>query len=168
MKTDYDIDYYGWIQEQARLLRAGKVNELDLDNLAEEMESLGRQEYNELVSGLKVLIGHILKWEYQPERQTRSWLITMKTQRTEIEDILSDNPSLRTRIDEALERGYKRALDLAADETKLPYKTFPRSCRYTFEQILDPTFPVDVSEWENEGRGEEQVSSHNSQLTTHK
>ncbi len=78
MQNLYETDFYAWIQEQAKRLRHQQWNQLDLPNLIEEIESLGKQQRAELRNGLKVLIGHLLKWEYQTERRSRSWLMTIR------------------------------------------------------------------------------------------
>lgn len=139
-KTAYDTDFYAWTQEQAQLLRDQAWNQLDLPNLIEEIESLGKQQRQELRNRLSVLIGHLLKWEYQPECRSRSWLSTLRIQRIEVADLLSDNPSLKAYLQEALERSYLKASELASNETNLPKKVFPRECPYALEQILDEQF----------------------------
>lgn len=133
--ADYARDVYAWSQEQARLIREGHFNEIDRDNVAEEIESVGRTEFSKLESALRVLILHLLKWDYQPERRTRSWLLSIEEQRLRLEDILGDNPSLRPRIDEAIHRAFRRAKLRATKQTGLEPKTFPAVCPYSFEQI---------------------------------
>jgi uncharacterized protein DUF29 len=86
--------------EQAQHVRAGRWDAIDRENLAEEIESLGREQFNKLESALRVLLVHILKWD-QPKRRTRSWVITIKDQRIEFEQVLQDNPGLKSRQDEA-------------------------------------------------------------------
>src|SRR5580658_8769268 len=95
--------------EQARRLRDGVVHALDRDNLAEEIEALGRGEFNTLVSALRVLMLHMLKWDHQPALRSRSWVLSIEEQRLEIADVLADNPGLKPRIDEAIARAYRRA-----------------------------------------------------------
>jgi len=94
----YETDFYQWTQEQATLLRQGVWTSLDIENLAEEIESLGRQQKQELRNCLGVLIGHLLKWEYQPELRGKSWKATIWEQRDQVFDILQDNPSLKPYI----------------------------------------------------------------------
>ena len=93
--------------EQARHLREGRFEALDCDNLAEEIESLGREQFNKLVSALRVLMAHVLKWDHQTSLRSRSWILSIQEQRLEIADVLSDNPSLKSRIDEAIARAYR-------------------------------------------------------------
>lgn len=136
----YDIDFYAWTQEQAKLLRDCKWHELDLPNLIEEIESLGKQQHQELRNRLSILIGHLLKWEYQPQRRSRSWLSTIRVQRREIQQLLQENPSLKSYLQEAVLIAYQNGKDLAVGETNLPDKTFPVECAYTLEDILSDSF----------------------------
>lgn len=136
----YDTDFYTWTQEQAKLLRHQQWSQLDLLNLIEEIESLGKQQRAELRNHLKVLIGHLLKWEYQPERRSRSWLMTIRVQRRDTQELLEENPSLKPYLEEALQKTYESGRDLAVGETNLPLKTFPENCPYTLEEIFRDGF----------------------------
>src|SRR6185312_7546158 len=91
-RADYERDFYSWLMEQARFVREGRWTALDRDNLAEEIESLGREQFNKLVSALRVLMLHMLKWDHQPGKRTRSWALSIKAQRNNLSDVLSDNP----------------------------------------------------------------------------
>jgi len=136
----YDTDFYAWIQEQAKLLRHQQWSKLDLPNLIEEIESLGKQQLAELRNCLKVLIGHLLKWEYQAERRSRSWLMTIRIQRRDTQELLEENPSLKPYLEEALQKIYESGRDLAVGETNLPLKTFPENCPYTLDEIFRDGF----------------------------
>ncbi|MEH2366460.1 DUF29 domain-containing protein [Nostoc sp.] len=140
MPNFYEADFYSWTQEQANLLRHHQWNKLDLPNLIEEIESLGRKERQELRNRFSVLIGHLLKWEYQPKQRSRSWLATIRVQRREILKLLNENPSLKPYIEEALQESYQNGRDLASGETNLPLSTFPNQCLYLFEEILSDRF----------------------------
>ena len=105
-KIAYETDFYGWANEQAALLREGRLHEADIENIAEEIESMGRSEKRELVSRLVVLLTHLLKWRYQPGGRGSSWRASVVVQRDRIADHLSDNPSLKPKIPEALTRAY--------------------------------------------------------------
>lgn len=140
MESLYETDFYAWVQEQAGLLRHHQWSKLDLPNLIEEIESLGKQQRAELRSRLKVLIGHLLKWEYQLERRSRSWLMTIRVQRRDTQELLEENPSLKPYLREALQKVYESGRDLAVGETNLPLKTFPQDCPYTLEEILSDRF----------------------------
>jgi len=138
--ADYDNDFYSWSLEQARLLREGQWAQLDRENVAEEIESLGREQFNKLESAFRVLLMHMLKWEHQPARRSRSWIISIKQQRLEINDILSDNPGLRPRIPEAIARAYRKARLEAAKETELDEAVFPGSLVHGFDDIMTREF----------------------------
>ena len=131
----YDSDFYSWSQEQGRLVREGRWSDVDRENIAEEIESLGREQFNKLESAFRMLLMHMLKWDHQPERRSRSWSVTIATQRIELEDVLADNPGLKPRINEAIARGHRKARLEAANETGLSLRTFPETCPYSFEDI---------------------------------
>ena len=138
--TLYDRDFYAWANEQGRLLREGRFTEADIANIIEEIESLGRSEMRELVSRLEVLLLHLLKWQCQPNLQGASWRFSIEAQRPRIIDHLDDNPSLKSRLSEAVARAYRAARLDAVKETGLPRRTFPETCPWTFEQMMDETF----------------------------
>ena len=136
--TIYRTDFYAWTKQQAALIQAEELEKLDLPNLAEELESMGASQRNALMSRLKVLLMHLLKWRYQPEKNTGpSWQNTIDEQRSEISDLLEDNPSLGPEVPEQFAKAYPRARRDAAKETKLPLSTFPVDCPWTVEQVLD-------------------------------
>ena len=145
----YEQDFYGWVQWQEQVLAQQEVAALDWQNLQEEIQALGRQEYRELVSHLTVLLGHLLKWQYQPDKRSRSWFLTIREQRRAINRHLSRNPSLKSRITDALEDGYEAGVDLALRETNLPLRTFPAICPYAFDDVVADSFICDTSrDWE--------------------
>ena len=136
----YDQDFYAWANEQASLLRAGKLSAADIDHIAEEIESMGKTEKRELISRLTVLLQHLLKWQYQPSRRGSSWEATIRTQRLDVADHLSDNPSLKPQLPQAIVAAYQRAKIGAKGETDLPETTFPPVCPWPFNQIMDADF----------------------------
>jgi len=136
----YEIDFYAWTQQQAKLLRDRQWHELDLPNLIEEIESLGKQQRQELRNRLSILIGHLLKWGYQPQKRSRSWLSTIRVQRREIQQLLQENPILKSYLQEAVLIAYQNGKDLAVGETNLPDRTFPVECIYKLEEILSDSF----------------------------
>src|SRR5215471_7274673 len=142
MRTHYDDDFYTWTQEQAALLREGAVQDLDLTNLAEEIESLGKSDRRALGSHLRNLVMHLLKWQYQPRGRLtgHSWESSIQNARDEIAMILEDSHSLGPTMPEVLARRYPLARQNAATETRLPLALFPASCPWTPEQVLDPDF----------------------------
>ena len=140
VRAEYERDFYSWLMEQARHLREGRYEALDRDNLAEEIESLGREQFNKLVSALRVTMLHMLKWDHQPALRSRSWALSIEEQRLEIADVLADNPGLRPRIGEAITRAYRRARIEAAKETGLDETKFASTCPYSFEDIMSRAF----------------------------
>jgi hypothetical protein len=143
----YETDFYAWTQEQATLLRKHQWSQLDLLNLIEEIESLGKQQRQELRNRLSVLIGHLLKWEYQSQRRSRSWLATIRVQRRDTLRLLKDNPSLKPYLEDVLPEAFENGRDLAMGETDLPEQTFPVECPYSLTEILgDRFYPGEASE----------------------
>ena len=136
----YDQDFYAWTNEQAALLRSGNLSAADIETIAEEIESMGKAERRELVSRLVVLLLHLLKWQFQPERRSKSWRATIRVQRFDLSDHLSDNPSLKSQFSEATAKAYRNAMIEAAAETGLPESTFPTTCPWSFGQIMDDGF----------------------------
>jgi Domain of unknown function DUF29 len=141
MKTSlYDTDFFAWSNKQAALLRAGKLAEADIENIAEEIESMGKTEKRELVSRLRVLLLHLLKWRYQPLRRGTSWKATVEIQRLDVSAVLKDNPSLKPKSNDYLAQAYKGARLEAMAETGLSGRTFPKACPWTIAQALDARF----------------------------
>ncbi|ECT1020607.1 TPA: DUF29 domain-containing protein [Salmonella enterica] len=140
MTERYDTDFYGWTQEQADLIRAGRTEDLDLKNLLEEIEAMGRSERRELESRLQVLFMHLLKWQYQSERQGRSWQLTIEEQRLRALKVLSENPSLKSKLSGIIADAYRIAVINAERETNIRRSVFPETCPWTFEQAVDASF----------------------------
>lgn len=136
----YNKDFYEWTQKNASLLREGKLSEVDLENLIEELESMGRSEKRAFVNRLSVLIAHILKWQYQPKIRSKSWRYTIEEQRGQVADILEDNPSFNSLLDEMLLKAYKKAILIVLKETPLNKADLPVSCPYAFKQVMDNEF----------------------------
>jgi hypothetical protein len=134
--TLYDQDFYAWTQRQIELLQAQQWEQVDLENLIEELDSLGKQQRQELRNRLGVLLGHLLKWRYQPEARSKSWFYTIKEQRRRIQEHLADNPSLKPYLREAIERGYQDGLDLVGRETPLNPKQLPQSSPFSEAEIF--------------------------------
>lgn len=142
MGTLYDVDFYAWTQEQAKLLQQQAWHELDIIHLAEEIDALGKQQRQELRNRLGTTIGHLLKWDYQPELRSKSWQATLREQRKQIQLNLQDSPSLKAYLDRAIADAYELALALVVRETPLNYADLPQECPYTTAEILDPQFPA--------------------------
>jgi hypothetical protein len=141
--SDYQKDFYSWTCEQAELLRAGRFNELDVSNLIEEIETMGRSEKRELENRLTVLLVHLLKWQYQPTRRGRSWQLTIQEQRLEFFDVLNDNPGLKPQLQALLTHSYRKAKIRASKETGLDTDAFPIACPWEFAQLMDDAFLPD-------------------------
>jgi hypothetical protein len=136
----YDEDFALWSVHQAALIRAGRFDLVDLENVAEEIESLGRSDHRVLASRLEVLIMHLLKWQFQPELRLSSWRSQIRTQRGRIQRLLKESPSLGRRVEPEVRDAYPRARANAADETNLPLDRFPSTCPYDPRDILDDDF----------------------------
>jgi len=136
----YDRDFYAWANEQAALLRAGKLETADIEHIAEEIESMGRSEKRELVNRLTVLMLHLLKWRFQPSRRGNSWRLSIRKQRLRLSSHLAENPSLKSKLPETLEEAYRLALIEAERETGLSEDAFPAECPWPFERMMDGSF----------------------------
>lgn len=135
--TSYETDFHQWIDEQTALLKAGQFDRLDVPHLIEEFESMSARERRELINRLAVLLAHLLKWQFQPERRCTSWRLTINEQRRQLELLIEDSPSLRQRFPELLERAYRNATRAALEETGFLRSPFPKQCAYSIEQIMD-------------------------------
>ncbi len=144
-EATYERDFYAWALENAALLRAGRLGAIDVLHLAEEIEGMGASERRELQSRLQVLLCHLLKYEYQPERRGKSWLLTIAHQRDAIERLLKHSPSLRGLLENPEELGdvYAKALRDAVIETDLEPHVFPVACPYRVGQLLESDFLPD-------------------------
>jgi uncharacterized protein DUF29 len=141
-RSNYDHDFYGWSLEQARLVRDAHWDTVDRENLAEEIESLGREQFNKLAGAFRVLLLHFLKWDHQPTMRSRSWILSIEAQRLEVEDVLYDNPGLKPRIGDAIARAYRQVRLEAARETGLDKGSFPEACEYSYDDIVSRTFSL--------------------------
>jgi len=135
--ASYETDFHRWILEQSALLKAGQLDNLDVPHLIEELESMSARERRELINRLAVLLTHLLKWQFQPERRCTSWRLTINEQRRQLELLLEDSPSLGQHLPQFLERAYRNATRAALEETGFLKSPFPEQCTYSFEQIMD-------------------------------
>jgi uncharacterized protein DUF29 len=138
--SDYETDVYAWTQQQAAALRAKDWAALDLEHLAEEIESVGIADEHAITRHLQRLLGHLLKWRYQPTHRTPSWRRSIRQARDRIQDRIDRSPSLRDYPARRLPLAYRRARRDAADETGLPLATFPETCPWPLAQVLDEDF----------------------------
>lgn len=142
MGTSYNADVIAWANEQAAMLRAGRLSDLDIEHLAEEIEDVGKSEQRELRSRMAVLLAHLLKWEYQPERRGASWEATIHAQRIGIKTAIRDTPSLKHALSnpEWWLVAWGDALSDAYRETGIDHHIFPEDCPWSEDQIADPDF----------------------------
>ncbi len=143
MPTLYEKDIVAWANEQAKLIRTGQFNLLDREHIADEIEDVGKSERRELANRMAVLLAHLLKWQFQPERRGASWQRTIKEQRRAIVLHIQETPSLRVSLEDAhwLEAVWADAVAKATDETGS--EQFPEFCPWTPDQILSLTFYPD-------------------------
>jgi len=138
--ASYEEDGYGWALEQAELLRARRFDRIDADNIAEEIEGLAKGIAGELRNRYGTLLTHLLKWQFQPEQRSYSWVGTIRRERIEITKHLRDNPGLQPRREELFDDSYEGARLQAVSETNLPPERFPEARPYLLEQAMDPAF----------------------------
>jgi len=141
--SNYETDFYTWTQQQASLLKSGRLSELDVENLIEEVETMGRSERRALESRLTVLLVHMLKWQYQPGRRGNSWKFTIDEQRFSFQKVLKQNPGLKSEIDAILSDAYEYAVMKAAHETGLRNDLFPASCPWSLDQLSESSYYPD-------------------------
>ena len=143
MTTAYRQDFYAWAQEQAALIRAGKLTDIDWAQVAEEIDDMGKSEKRAMESRLEVLLMHLLKWQVQQDRRSQSWQRTIRDQRRRLDRLLQENPSPKSLLAESIADVYPSAVIAAANETGLDEDRFPDACPYTDRQIFDREFLPD-------------------------
>ena len=134
MDARHKSDFYAWTMDQAALARSRSSNAFDWDNVALELETLGKTESRELRSRFVVLLTHLLKWLNRPERQSRSWANTIANQRDEITLHLADNPSLKASEQDSFDAAYGLARRMASTETDLDLDLFPLVPPFTLDE----------------------------------
>lgn len=137
----YEQDFYAWTLGQSEALRAQRFASLDLKHLAEEIEDLGKEQFVKLRGSFRIVLLHMLKWDHQPERRSRSWAGSIATDRIDLADVLEDNPSLRRGQEEAVATGYRWARVRAGVEMKPAMDDLPEACPYSLDDILTRRFP---------------------------
>jgi hypothetical protein len=136
----YGEDFYAWSREQAERIRASRPRAIDWENVAEEIEGLGRSDRRRIASDLKVILEHLIKWRYQPEKRKAGWRSTIREHRDRIERIIADSPSLARVPQDTLEAEYRKARAAAIEDTRLPEARVPEICPFGIEDVLDPGF----------------------------
>jgi hypothetical protein len=142
MQATYQGDVVAWANQQAAFLRARNFAALDWENLAEEIEDVGKSEKRELMSRMSILLAHLLKWQYQSGRSGTSWERTIKEQRASIKEALAETPSLVGSLSDPVwqRRAWGDAIAKAFKETGIAEDIFPENCPWTMEQVLAPDF----------------------------
>ncbi|RCJ22338.1 hypothetical protein A6S26_21505 [Nostoc sp. ATCC 43529] len=146
MSETHTTDFNLWIEQTAQLLRSHRWDEIDIEHLIEEVEGLGKSERRAIASQLTRLLLHLLKWQYQPQRRSDSWLDSITDSRTQIELAIIDSPSLKSYPTEQLEESYQRARRQAAKQTEMLISTFPEECPYSLELVLDEDWLPEASD----------------------
>ena len=136
----HELDFYAWTQQQVDLIKSGNLVDVDFEHVLQEIESMGASERRELINRLAVLLAHLLKWHYQPSFRGRSWQLTIKEQRRQLQRHLKDNPSLHARLNEFIADSYIDSVLLAAKETGLDESAFPVQCPYAQDDLLNSEF----------------------------
>ncbi len=134
--TRYEDDLYSWVEDQVALLRAGRLAEIDAENVAEELADLGSEQFDKLESALTVIMLHLLKWDGQPERRSRSWDNSIEAHREHVRRVLRENPGLRSRLPEALADGYTDARVRASTEMDCDRDSLPAECPFTWDDVM--------------------------------
>ena len=141
MLGSYDTDLTLWADRTARLLREKRWEEVDWEHLIQEVEDLGKSERSAIGSQMERIMLHLLKWEYQPQRRSDSWLDSINDGRSQIRRKIEDSPSLKNYPHEIIDKEYKRACREAARQTGLDIATFPIACPYSSDRILGDWLP---------------------------
>jgi len=136
----YEKDFYAWTKETAQLLKEGRINEVDIKHIVEEIEDMGNSNKRAVVSQLSRLIAHLLKWKYQPSLRCNSWKNTIENSRMEIFEFFKDSPSLKNEVQLKFDSAYQRAIRTASNETGIEVQSFPKECPFLLEQCLSSEF----------------------------
>jgi hypothetical protein len=146
----YEEDFAAWVEAQAAALKDGRFGDLDIANLVDEVEGVGKSEFRSFFHALEVLIFHMMKWDYQPERQGRSWRNTINEQRRQVLELLAENPSFKSRIDEAVDRAYGPVPYMIEEKTTIPAERLPKACPYSWDEIMTRLHDLDPDRlWPN-------------------
>jgi hypothetical protein len=145
-RARYDHDLYSWALEQAALLGAGRLSEVDAAHIAEEIDDAGNEQYDKLERALRLILLHLLKWDYQPERRSRSWRLSISVHPKHVSKVLRKNPDLKPLVDETITEAYEVARVEAAGQTLLEDDVFPLECPYSWNEIVERpiTWPPDA------------------------
>jgi hypothetical protein len=143
IQKEYEKDFYAWTTHNAKLLRERKLSEIDIENIAEEIECMGKNERRELLNRLAILMAHLLKWKFQAARRSKSWMLTIKNQRMELNELLEDSPSLKKELETKFSHAYEKAILIAAEQTGCDEKAFPRKPPFTLKECFKSSYLPD-------------------------
>lgn len=135
-RPGYDEDFAAWIASQAAALREGRFADLDVEALADEVESLAKRDFRALTGALHIVLLHMLKWDYQRGKRGESWRESIRDQREEVLEELKESPSFKARLDEAVTWAYRKARRKASDQTGVFLQNFPETCPYSWDEIM--------------------------------
>src|SRR3984893_17197298 len=136
----YDQDFYSLSVEQADRLARSQPRDIDWENVAEEIESLGKSDRRKVASDLRTILEHLIKWRYQPQKRKTGWRSSIREHRDRIDRVIADSPSLRRFPEEALAEAYRKPRSAALDDTRLPKERVPETCPFAIEKVLDPPY----------------------------
>lgn len=141
-RIEYETDIVAWANEQAALLRAGKLDQIDIEHISDEVEDVGKSEQRELSSRMAVLLSHLLKWQFQPSHRGVSWEATIHTQRNSIARRVQKTPSLKASLSDVdwWADAWDDAVEAASKETGMAYTEFPETCPWAEDQVLRQDF----------------------------
>ena len=142
LAADHQRDLYSWLVEQARLVRDGRWQAIDQDNLAKEIEGLAEQQFDQIETAIHGLLTHLLKWDHPAIRRSRGRVQSVQSQRQAVADVLVRNPGLAPRLPEAIAHCYRRARAEAANDVGLDENSFPAKCPYEWAEIVAREFTV--------------------------
>ncbi len=138
-----DDDLAAWAFHQAMLLRAGQLQLIDAARVAEELEDVGHEQYDKFESALRLIVAHMLKWDAQPQRRSRSWQLTIANNRDRVARLLNNNPSFKSRRADAVANAYRAGRREAYAQTKLPLAAFPEECPFSWQELMTRPHTLD-------------------------
>jgi hypothetical protein len=142
--VSYDQDFNQWIEYTIELLKAQRFDELDIENLVDELESMSKRDKREIFSRLKIVLAHLLKWKYQPGKRSGSWRASIRNNREDLAQLINDSPSLKSYPAQIIVDAYASARLDAADETGLELQVFPLHCPFSIDETLAQDFWPEV------------------------
>jgi hypothetical protein len=135
----YELDETAWLEVMVELIEQRRLQELDLVNLEEFLDSMAKSDRRKVENRLELLLAHLLKWEHQPERRSKSWRSTIRTQRRRLVKLIASG-TLRKHAEDSLAEVYAGAIERAADDTGLPEDKFPADVPFTLDEALTKDF----------------------------